>query len=318
MPGTETTPTAQRRPDDDARDAVVADARRLLALASSGAAAQPALEATVQACAAHLRALGENAADTSPTGAAGVSPDPAPAPEAVADELATTAGRALALADLTTAGLARLLAAIAASRAVLLDGIVATTAVPITRPSTAPPSSGPTEPSAPTTPSATTPSATASGPAAESTAALQRVLAGEHAAVFAYALVAGRVGALRRPEAYADLDTHRSARDELADRLSSRGVTPRGAAASYDAAAPTSEAAVLLAASVEEGLAAVYADVVAASSADRAWAGDALVRAARAGRRWGSGVRSFPGLPELGEDGHPVPTRTSSPSPTSS
>ncbi|NAZ88160.1 DUF4439 domain-containing protein [Kineococcus sp. T90] len=95
------------------------------------------------------------------------------------------------------------------------------------------------------------------------------------------------------------------------ERLAARGARPVGTRAAYDAAAGTAAEAVLLAASVEERLAAVYADLAAAAGTDRAVAAAGVVRAARAARGWGGTATSFPGLPELGEDGLPVPTATS-------
>ncbi|NAZ77613.1 DUF4439 domain-containing protein [Kineococcus sp. T13] len=136
---------------------------------------------------------------------------------------------------------------------------------------------------------------------------MQRALAGEHAAVHAFGLVAGRTAPERRAEAAADLDAHRVARDDLVDLLLARGAAPVEAAAGYDVEAPTPQAAAALAAAVEERLAGAHADVVAASAPDRAAAAAALLRAARAARRWGSPVSAFPGMAELGEDGTALP-----------
>ncbi len=137
--------------------------------------------------------------------------------------------------------------------------------------------------------------------------ALQAALAGEHAAVYAYALVAGRLTAPRRDEALADLAAHRVARDDLVDELAAVGATPVEAAAGYDVAAPTAAAATALAAAVEERVTALRADVVATAGTGRADAAATVLTAARAARRWGSTVLAFPGLPWLGEDGRAVP-----------
>ena len=331
----ETTPTAQRGPDDDARDTVVADAERLLARAVAGASAQPALAAVVEACTAHLRAFGATVSATGAEGGTGstgsTSPAPTPTtgggdPQSVADELAAASGRALSAAQTAGGPLARLVVAVAASRAVLLDGLAAAAAVtapPVLRPASATATSSTPTSTTTTTPTptgpvpgpgtSTSPRPSASGgtsTASSRVAALQRALAGEHAAVFAYGLVAGRVGEARLAEAYADLDAHRVARDDLTATLAALGAAPRTALAGYDAAAPTPEAAALLAASVEDHLAGAYADVVAAAAADRPVAADGVLRAARAAHRWGSVTTSFPGIAELAEDGEPVATTT--------
>lgn len=132
-------------------------------------------------------------------------------------------------------------------------------------------------------------------PPAESTAA-QAALAGEHAAVWAYAVVTARVPASATARALNDLAAHRAARDALEQALVGRGATPVAARPGYEV--PGSAAAVL-AAGVEDRLAAVYLDLVQVASAGEllALAGrgvrDCAVRAAR----WrGSGV-AFPGNP---------------------
>ncbi|WP_432545153.1 DUF4439 domain-containing protein [Kineococcus sp. SYSU DK002] len=151
----------------------------------------------------------------------------------------------------------------------------------------------------------------ATGPADESaTGALQAALAGEHAAVFGFGLVVGRLAEPRRGEAAADLAAHRVARDDLVDRITAAGATPVRSAPGYDVDAPTAEAALALAASVQERLTTLYAAVAAGPTADRALGAAAAVTAARAARRWGSTVAAFPGLPGLAEDGSPAPAPT--------
>ncbi|MFD0483285.1 ferritin-like domain-containing protein [Kineococcus sp. GCM10028916] len=303
--GAETTPTAQRGPDDDARDAAVADTRDLLGLLLPTARAAEPLGSVatlaVQACEAHLRALGEEQFGvTSSGGTAAVDA------AAVLDRLAVTTASALTAASRTdrapSAGMARLLAAVGASRAVLLDDVSAATGV--AAPAVALPAAAPAP---------ATPTPTPSEPEDRAgTAALQAALAGEHAAVFGFALVEGRLPDPRRAEAAADLAAHRVARDDLVDVLVSRGGDPAQAAVGYDAAVPTAEAATALAATMTERLTGAYADVVATSAPDRPLAVSALVRNARAARRWGSTVTSFPGMAELAEDGTSVPRATSS------
>lgn len=318
--GPEATPAAVRGPDDDARDALVADAQDLLARAVGVAAAQPAAQRVVEACTAHLVALGADAAGA--TTAAG--PVTATAAQDLADALAATAGRALTLRDGTSGGTARLAVSLGASRAVLLDGFAAAAGVvapAVTAPAApAPPTPGAPTPDAATASPSTSTSTSTPDPDAPAddpgTVALQGALAGEHAAVHGFGLVVGRVDAPRRARALADLDGHRVARDDLVDLLLDRGAAPVEALTSYDVVAQTPEAAGLLAAALEDRLAGVYADVVAAGAEadgrdDRGTGAVGVLRSARSARDWGSTVTAFPGLAELAEDGTPVATPTS-------
>ncbi|NAZ83519.1 DUF4439 domain-containing protein [Kineococcus sp. R8] len=172
-------------------------------------------------------------------------------------------------------------------------------------------------PAAATTPAAASTPAAAPG---EDVGALQRALAGEHEAVYAYGLLAARAALPRRPEALGDLDAHRIARDRLEEVVRALGAEPVAAAAGYAATAPTPEAAALLAATVEDRLSAVYEDVVGAGPARRELGAAGVLRAARAAVRWGGPVRSFPGLPALADDGGPAPapaaTTAPAPAPT--
>lgn len=287
--GPEATPTPERGPDDDARDALVADALDLLGRATGVVAAQPAAQRVADACTAHLLALGEDGY----TVATAAGPAAATAAQDLADALGAAAGRALVLLTGTGAATARLAVSLGASRAVLLDGFAAS--VPVAAPAVAVPG---------TPPPATTPSAAASGgPEGPDVEALQAALAGEHAAVHGFGLVVGRVGPGRRDEALADLDAHRVARDDLVDLLLELGADPVEARAGYDAVAQAPEAATLLAAALEDRLAGVYADVVVAGPQDRATGATGVLRSARSARRWGSTVTAFPGIAELGEDG---------------
>ena len=97
--------------------------------------------------------------------------------------------------------------------------------------------------------------------------AAQAALAAEHAAVYAYGVVGGRIGAARRSEAAAAYAAHRSRRDALArtvDRLDGR---PEAAAAAYALpfAVPDSATAARLAAVIEDRIAYVYSDLVRAA-----------------------------------------------------
>lgn len=131
--------------------------------------------------------------------------------------------------------------------------------------------------------------------------AAQAALAAEHAAVYGYGVVGGRVGAARRAEASAAGTAHRSRRDALARTVKDLGGQPAAASAAYRLPfpVPDSAAAVRLAAQLEDRVADVYSDLVrAAGGALRREAAGALREAAVRAVRWrGSGV-AFPGLAE--------------------
>ncbi|MFJ5535348.1 ferritin-like domain-containing protein [Streptomyces sp. NPDC093261] len=132
-------------------------------------------------------------------------------------------------------------------------------------------------------------------------AALQAALGAEHAAVYGYGVVGGRVQRSRRAEAQAAYDAHRARRDELVRAVRDLGGTPEAAAAGYALPfpVPDSAAAVRLAAELEERVAGVYADLVRASTgARRRSAAEALREAAVRAVRWSGESVAFPGLAE--------------------
>ncbi|MFE4800718.1 ferritin-like domain-containing protein [Streptomyces sp. NPDC056708] len=131
--------------------------------------------------------------------------------------------------------------------------------------------------------------------------AAQAALAAEHAAVYAYGVVGGRVADGRRAEATAAYQAHRARRDALARTVRDLGGEPVAAQAAYALpfAVPDQAAAVRLAALLEDRVADVYSDLVRAAAGPlRREAADALREAAVRAVRWrGSGV-PFPGLAE--------------------
>ncbi|MEV5875520.1 ferritin-like domain-containing protein [Streptomyces sp. NPDC052101] len=136
--------------------------------------------------------------------------------------------------------------------------------------------------------------------AAELTA-LQAALAAEHAAVYGYGVVGGRIGAARQGEARAAYDAHRASRDALTRAVRDLGGQPVAADAAYALPFPVPDpaGAVRLAAQLEERLAGVYADLVrAATGARRAAAAAALREAAVRAVRWSGQSVAFPGLAE--------------------
>ncbi|MFD4791450.1 ferritin-like domain-containing protein [Streptomyces sp. NPDC058459] len=131
--------------------------------------------------------------------------------------------------------------------------------------------------------------------------ALQAALAAEHAAVYGYGVVGGRIGAPRQGEARAAYDAHRAARDTLARSVRDLGGEPVAASPAY--ALPftvaDSSAALRLAAELEERLAGVYADLVRDSAGHRRTAAaSALREAAVRAVRWSGASPAFPGLAE--------------------
>ncbi|SES07357.1 protein of unknown function [Streptomyces sp. yr375] len=136
--------------------------------------------------------------------------------------------------------------------------------------------------------------------------ALQAALAAEHAAVYGYGVVGGRLSADRRTEALAAYTAHRARRDALAREVRGLGAEPVAASAGYALpfAVPDAAAAVRLAAELEERVAGVYSDLVRASAHTRRKdAAAALREAAVRAVRWRGGSVPFPGLAErTGED----------------
>ncbi|MFF2653647.1 ferritin-like domain-containing protein [Streptomyces sp. NPDC058045] len=132
-------------------------------------------------------------------------------------------------------------------------------------------------------------------------AAVQAALAAEHAAVYGYGVVGGKIGEDRRAEARAAYDGHRAARDALARASRDLGASPVSAAAGYVLPFAVSDAggAAGLAAELEDKVAGAYADLVrAASGRRRAEAARSLQAAAVRAVRWRGGSVAFPGLAE--------------------
>ncbi|WP_320777536.1 ferritin-like domain-containing protein [Streptomyces sp. CRN 30] len=141
--------------------------------------------------------------------------------------------------------------------------------------------------------------------------ALQAALAAEHAAVYGYGVVGGRIGESRRADARAGYDAHRARRDELARAVRDLDGSPVVADAAY--ALPFTvgdgDSAVRLAIELEERVAGVYSDLVRASEGDRRrTAAEALREAAVRAVRWRNGSVAFPGLAE--RTAAPAPSAT--------
>ncbi|MEF9885730.1 MULTISPECIES: ferritin-like domain-containing protein [unclassified Streptomyces] len=131
--------------------------------------------------------------------------------------------------------------------------------------------------------------------------ATQAALAAEHAAVYGYGVVGGRIGPERRAEATAAYEAHRARRDALHRAVRDLGGTPVAAEAAYELPFPVADpaGAVRLAAVLEDRVAGVYSDLVRASPGPkRGEAAAALTEAAVRAVRWRGSDVTFPGLAE--------------------
>ncbi|WP_262848899.1 ferritin-like domain-containing protein [Mumia quercus] len=131
------------------------------------------------------------------------------------------------------------------------------------------------------------------------TDAWQNALAGEHAAVYAYALLAGRLpagSAVQRQAANAFV-LHRKRRDELMARLVRDGQTPVEPDPAYEIGTIDGTAdARRLAQSIEAGLCRSWLAVVGVTSGDdRAYAAAALTESATSLLAWGGRPSALPG-----------------------
>jgi hypothetical protein len=143
--------------------------------------------------------------------------------------------------------------------------------------------------------------------------ALQAALAAEHAAVWAYGVVGGRVREGRRGEARSAYDAHRARRDALLREVLDLDGEPVAAEPAYALPfpVPDSPAAVRLAAEVEDRVADVYGDLVrAATGKRRRTAAEALREAAVRAVRWRGESVAFPGLAEYPGTGRGPATPT--------
>ncbi|MGW8888676.1 ferritin-like domain-containing protein [Streptomyces sp. NPDC055749] len=142
---------------------------------------------------------------------------------------------------------------------------------------------------------------TRAGDGTEQLKAAQAALAAEHAAVYGYAALGGRLDGRRGSEATAAYDGHRARRDALVRTVRDLGGAPVAADAAYALpfAVRDPAAAVRLAAVLEDRIAGVYSDLVRAAEGPlRREAAGALREAAVRAVRWrGTGV-AFPGLAE--------------------
>ncbi|MEO5709579.1 MAG: ferritin-like domain-containing protein [Nocardioidaceae bacterium] len=136
--------------------------------------------------------------------------------------------------------------------------------------------------------------------------ALQKTLAGEHAAVYVYRALAGRVSASAQPDLAGRLAAaytlHRGRRDQLIAMVRVAKGEPVAADVSYELPNPSRTAGQLRAGALvsEERCAEVYGAMVGSTSrGNRQWAIDALGDAAVRLLGFGGVPADFPGVSEL-------------------
>jgi hypothetical protein len=281
---------------------VAADHRaHLAALGAAVPSPAPAASPSPSASASDRQGLAA-AARSESKGAQAALDDVSATSPAVAVLLARIAAARAAHADLlsTAAGLrppGRLVPSLAAAAAAPSGPAGAASGPDDAGPAVAPSGSVAADGPLPPPPAGVQPAVPAAGPtpstggpalAAAAREALVALTAGEHAAVFAYGLVAARVPAAQRDRARAGWAWHLERRDLLEDRLLTAGVHPPAAAPAYDVGgAPSRDGAARLAATVEQRLAALAIRTVAATQGDdRLEAAVGLVEGARRAAAW--------------------------------
>lgn len=117
---------------------------------------------------------------------------------------------------------------------------------------------------------------------------LGELLAAEHAAVYAYAVLGAHLDQHLRAVALSAYDAHRASRDGLLDRMRARHLATPGPSLSYAVAVTNPRSAVLQAVSLEEGLSVRWRDLVSATDAAdlRRLAVTSLSAAAVRATRW--------------------------------
>lgn len=137
---------------------------------------------------------------------------------------------------------------------------------------------------------------------ADQIAALQATLAGEHAAVWGYALLGPRLDTEQAAWARRSYESHRALRDKWEAVLLDLDTEPEAARPAYELPFPVDDSAAArrLARHLEDGCAAVYADLVAAATSAeiRVAAADELAECVLRAIDWGADLSAFPGLPE--------------------
>ena len=139
------------------------------------------------------------------------------------------------------------------------------------------------------------------GRAGTATEALRACLAAEHVAVWAYGIVGAHLELEARLDARATWDSHRARRDRIAQLLRDREAPVPASEPGYALpyAVTDTTTARRLAADVESGVAAAYADLVLAAGGElRRFAALSLQEAAVRAARWSGSTEAFPGITE--------------------
>lgn len=138
--------------------------------------------------------------------------------------------------------------------------------------------------------------------AADEVAALQSMLAAEHAALWLYGLLGARTSASENAALYRTFSlgyaAHQTQRDQLVVMIAASGASPVAAAASYRPPSPLASTIDLQQAGheVEERCSATYAAAVAPTLGEqRSWAIDALAAAALRQLNLGGAPQVLPG-----------------------
>src|SRR5687768_7431782 len=133
--------------------------------------------------------------------------------------------------------------------------------------------------------------------------ALQKALAGEHAAAHLYGLLGAQSSKSRQPTLFARLEqayeAHRAARDRLTVLVSAKGADPVAAKVDYVVPGPTTTPAQIegVARTIERRVTRTYGELVGnTAGGDRRWAISALDSAAVRGVAFGVAPSHFPGL----------------------
>ncbi|WP_433253940.1 ferritin-like domain-containing protein [Streptosporangium sp. CA-135522] len=144
--------------------------------------------------------------------------------------------------------------------------------------------------------------------------ALGTVLAAEHAAVYAYGVIAARTAGGLRVAATDAFNDHRARRDRLRALIITRGGTPAEPSSSYElpVTPSTTAQAVDLAVLVERGVMGAYLELAAsADPALRKMAALAMQECAVRSYGLRPDIEAFPGMPARPD---PAPTATPPPS----
>jgi hypothetical protein len=130
---------------------------------------------------------------------------------------------------------------------------------------------------------------------------LQSALAGEHAAVYGYGVIGGRLSGSKKAQALAGLNEHRSTRDQLSRLIVSRGAEPVPAEPSYVVDVSTGKQSQLVstAIKIEDRLCVRYANLVLnTDQGARTLAIPQLQGCAVRSALWSKTAQAFPGLVE--------------------